>query len=615
MNALLNWIEDRTGLVGAARKCCTQQLAGGPGWRYALPSALTFTFVVQLITGVFLWMYYSAGAQSSWESVFWIQEQICGGWLLRGVHSFAGNVMLALGILWLLELVLGRLYKAPREFLFWVALAMFGALLGLLLTGDLLRWDQEGVTSTQVRTRFLLLLPNIGGELYKLAVGGNEFGNLTATRFLVLHAGVLTAALGALLCLNQWLIARHGLLCPCCKADAPAGPYWPRQAALNSIGWLAVMVVVGLLLLRSMEHGPHSGQRHGEYLGAPLGAPADPGSAYAAARPEWAFLALYQFAHMFPGEKALIPIFIVPSLLALFGILMPLVGRFLIGHLFNLAMTAALLAAAVWLSVVCIRNDRADADFQAAMAVGEADALRARLLVRAAGGAPVGGARILLAEDPKTAGPRLFQQHCASCHSLVDGAGQGIKAEKSSAPNLYRFASREWLAGLLDPKRIVSPEYFGDTTFRKGDMAGFVKDNFEEMEEDDKKNRQAALTAVSAEAGLPYQQAADAQAAAEIRKGRELMLKEYRCIDCHKYADAGKTKEKGGCPDLTGYGSRAWLVAIISNPAHQRFYGVKNDRMPVYAESATELAKNLLDAKSIQILADFLRQDWYEPKK
>lgn len=120
MNALLNWIEDRTGLVGACRKWCGQELAGGVGWRYTLPSALTFTFVVQLVTGVLLWLFYSAGSQSSWESVFWVQERILGGWLLRGVHSFAGNMMLALAILWLVELVLGRLYSAPREFLFWV---------------------------------------------------------------------------------------------------------------------------------------------------------------------------------------------------------------------------------------------------------------------------------------------------------------------------------------------------------------------------------------------------------------------------------------------------------------------------------------------------------------
>jgi ubiquinol-cytochrome c reductase cytochrome b subunit len=612
MNAILSWLDDRTGLVSACQKSCDRSMPGGSGVRYVLPSALAFTFVVEAITGVLLWMFYSAGAQSSWESVYWIQEKVLGGWLLRGIHFYAGNLMVVLALLWLLELVVGRFYRAPGEFVFWVALAIFGCLLGLLLTGDLLRWDQEGVTSTEVRTRFLLLLPVVGSNLFKLAVGGNAFGHLTATRFLALHAGVLGAILAALLAWNCRLLGRHGLVCSCCKAESSTGkPYWPNQSVLNTTGWLLVMVAVGLLIARTGWHGHHAGQPAGQYLGAPLGAPAAPGSAYSAARPEWAFWALYEFAHMFPGEWAVVPIFIVPSILALFAFLMPFIGRHWLGHVFNLLVVAGLLAVAVLLSRNLLRADRHDPGFQAALAEGEQEAARVKQLVRAGGGVPITGARTLLAEDPKTQGPKLFAQYCASCHSLTDEKGQGIQAEKPTAPNLYRYASREWIAGLLDPKRIVGPERFGNTAFKNAEMVGFVKDNFAEMEADDKKKLEKTVIALSAEAGLPYQQQADAPAAATIKEGRELMLKDYRCVDCHKFYDTGTTGK--GCPELTGYGSRAWIVGIISNPAHPHYYAKKNDRMPVYAEFPTEPAKNQLSPKSIEILADFLRHDWYEP--
>ena len=86
MNAILSWLDDRTGVVSAWQKCCDRGMPGGSGVRYVLPSALAFTFVVEAITGVLLWMFYSAGAQSSWESVYWIQEKVLGGWLLRGIH-------------------------------------------------------------------------------------------------------------------------------------------------------------------------------------------------------------------------------------------------------------------------------------------------------------------------------------------------------------------------------------------------------------------------------------------------------------------------------------------------------------------------------------------------
>jgi len=602
MNALLRWIDERTGLMACLNGCFRRPLPGGPGLRYVLPSALGFAFVVEAITGIVMWMYYSPGAQSAWESVYWIQERVTAGWLVRGLHSFTGNLMVVLAILWLLQLLVTRMYRAPREVLFWVALFTFFSLLGLLLTGDLLRWDEEGVTATEVRIRFSLMLPVIGGDAFKAAVGGPAFGSFTATRFMALHAGVLSAVLALLLGITCWLVWRMGL------SDRPTAPngrsYWPGQAAWDSAAWIALMVVSLALVFAPALRG-HTGAAPGEYLGAPLGAPATPGSAYEAARPEWAFLALYEFAHMFPGDRAIIPIFIVPSLLAGFALLMPFIGRSRIGHAFNVLATAGLLVAAVVLSMKTLARDRGDTGFQAAVAAGHQNAARVRELVRQAGGVPVTGARTLLADDPQSMGPKLFQQHCASCHSHADPNGKGIVAEKSSAPNLYKFASRQWLAGFLNPKQISGPEYFGNTAFKKGEMAGFVKDTFGDLDADGKTNLEATIAALSAEAKLPGQEAADKQDAEKIAKGREALKGEWGCTDCHKYGDKGRLGD--GKPDLTGYGSREWLVGIIGNPAHKRFYGTKNDRMPAYAESADQPEKNLLTKKQVEILADWLR--------
>jgi hypothetical protein len=181
-----------------------------------------------------------------------------------------------------------------------------------------------------------------------------------------------------------------------------------------------------------------------------------------------------------------------------------------------------------------------------------------------------------------------------------------MKPEKPSAPNLYHFADRAWITGLLDPKRIVSPEYFGGTALRKGEMVGYVKDTFADLGADEKKQLQAAVAALSAEAGLKSQRKLDAADAALIAAGRKAITTEYDCKNCHKFYEKGKL---GTGPELTGYGSREWLVGIISNPAHKRFYGPKNDRMPLYAESA-EPEKNILSAQSVEILADWLRGDW-----
>ena len=54
-------------------------------------SCLTFAFFTQVVTGTLLWMSYSPSAQSAWESVYFIQYQIWGGWFLRGSSSLYGS--------------------------------------------------------------------------------------------------------------------------------------------------------------------------------------------------------------------------------------------------------------------------------------------------------------------------------------------------------------------------------------------------------------------------------------------------------------------------------------------------------------------------------------------
>ena len=56
----------------------------------------------------------------------------------------------------------------------------------------------------------------------------------------------------------------------------------------------------------------------------------------------------------------------------------------------------------------------------------------------------------------------------------------GEPAARRSARRLAGFASREWLAGLLDPKQIDGPDYFGPTSHHDGDMVNFVKENIAE---------------------------------------------------------------------------------------------------------------------------------------
>ena len=93
---MLNWLDDRTGYKGLLRGALYEHIPGGARWRYVWGSTLVFVFAVQMITGVFLWMHYSPSSQTAWESVYYIQHEMTGGWLLRGIHHFAAQIMIVL---------------------------------------------------------------------------------------------------------------------------------------------------------------------------------------------------------------------------------------------------------------------------------------------------------------------------------------------------------------------------------------------------------------------------------------------------------------------------------------------------------------------------------------
>ena len=69
----------------------------------------------------------------------------------------------------------------------------------------------------------------------------------------------------------------------------------------------------------------------------------DPANGYNAARPEWFLVGVYEFSHLFPGELAIIPIFIVPGLLVCIVLAMPFLAKHVVGQVFNVLFTIAVL--------------------------------------------------------------------------------------------------------------------------------------------------------------------------------------------------------------------------------------------------------------------------------
>ena len=660
---LADFLDDRTGYRAVMHEALYERVPGGARWRYVWGSTLVFAFMTQVITGLVLWSSYSASAQTAWESVYYIQHEMTGGWLLRGIHHVMAQAMVVLLALHLMQVVIDGAYRAPREVNFWLGLVLMMLVLGMALTGYLLPWDQKGYWATRVATNLAGLVPLVGPSLQQVVVGGPDYGHHTLTRFFAIHAGFLPATLVLMLVVHLSLFRKHGL-CAKQPITRPDAMFWPDQVLKDAVAMLAVMaVVLGVILmpaLRAMLEGRPIVP--GE-LGAELGAPADPSQPYAAARPEWYFLFLFQFLKVFEGWGANGEFFgaiVVPGLVMGVMFLMPILGRWQLGHRFNVAFTFALLAgiglltamatnedyAALWADrgsfadveklLEETENDKAKiathfgndaakiAAFEArvkkldrirhsqsfldAVAQAKADAGRSIELAGRPERIPPAGMMELIRNDALSQGPKLFAQHCASCHVHVDPAAPEAQAvlAKASAANLHGFGTAAWMRGLLDPKQVAGPAYFGNTAHKEGDMVNFVQNDLTDAATWKPDDIEAVIAAMAAEAGL----AAAGTAPAVVEKGRGLVADGERCGSCHTFRDNGVAA--GSAPDITGWGSREWLVGIIADPTHERFYGDTNDRMPSFGK-AEEGAAPMLTRRQIEMIADWLRGDWYRP--
>ncbi|HVC99027.1 MAG TPA: cytochrome b N-terminal domain-containing protein [Pirellulales bacterium] len=610
------WFDDRTGWRGFVHEALYERVPGGARWRYVWGSTLVFAFVVQLVTGLFLWMGYSPSAQTAWESVYYMQHEVQGGWLLRGLHHFMAQAMVVLLALHLMQVVIDGAYRAPREFNFWTGLVLMQVVLGLSLTGYLLPWDQKGYWATKVATSLAGIVPIAGPTVQRVVVGGTTYGHQTLTRFFALHAGVLPALLIGFLVLHVYLFRRAGLHAkqPLKRADTM---FWPDQVLKDAVACLAVLAVVLGLTFKPAVTGNHAGQAPGAYLGADLGAPADPANPYSAARPEWYFLFLFQFLKFFHGEtQEIIGAIVVPGLVMGVFALMPFIGRSKVGHWFNCLFLFVLLAGAATLTGLAIYEDRDKKDYLEAVAEAKTQAERVVVLAQGPLGIPPSGAASLLRNDAKIEGRRLFARWCASCHEHADSPKHPAPPDAENptptgAPNLTAFATREWLSGLLDPAhtRIDSAEYFGETAHKEGEMSDFVHNTWADTEAPDVER---VVVALSAEAKLPRQRELDEADDDRIKTGRALIAGESGCTECHRFHDE-KADDDRTAPTLTGYGSRAWLLGMISNPSDGRYYGDNNDRMPTFAGHPENPELNHLSQQQLGLLVDWLRGDWYEP--
>lgn len=629
MQALLNWLDSRTGYKNLMHEALNEPIPGGARWRYITGSMLTFCFVVQAITGLFLWCGYAPSTQTAWESVYYIQNEMFYGWLLRGIHHFAAQAMMVVLGLHFLQVVWDGAYRAPREVNFWLGLVLMQIVIGLSLTGYLLPWDQKGYYATKVATNIAGATPLIGQQVQAIAQGGSAYGHHTLTRFFALHAGLLPALLVGFLALHIYVFRRHGITVHKSAEGKPVGTFWPTQVLYDAVGCLVVLAAVLILTWTR---------------GAELSAPADPGEDFPA-RPEWYFLFLFRFLEFEAISKLGVAFgaIIVPGIVMTLIFLMPFIGKSKFGHQLNRWSLVVLLVGVAALTALTIYEDNHNESHQAKLKFAERDAHRVVELARREG-IPQNGARELLVRDPYSQGPRLFARHCSSCHrfdghdgtgqyilkAVLDAAGKPVKGahgnlseeELATAADLKDFGSREWARRVLtDYNQTFAPlKNAGEKgqRFLDGEMAGWCRENKAVLSDPTNADSVTALVEfLAAQSGRVDQEAFDGKLVAagkDIFKGGALKsgTLSSSCVDCHAMKAIGETESLGdgagpGYPTLTGYAGREWLKQFLRTPGHADFYG---DNNVMLAFDTLRLSDEELD-----LLVKWMTGDYYHTVK
>jgi quinol-cytochrome oxidoreductase complex cytochrome b subunit len=172
---------------------------------------ITFSlFVVLVVTGVLLMLYYQPAIPNAYQNMKDLQYVVSDGMFLRNMHRWAAHLMVIAVFLHMLRVFYKGAFRQPREFN-WV-IGVFLLLLTLLLsyTGYLLPYDQLSYWAVTVGANIVKYVPVVGQKIRFLLLGGNDIGEYTLVRFYVLHCVILPLVMSLLIGLHFWRIRKDG---------------------------------------------------------------------------------------------------------------------------------------------------------------------------------------------------------------------------------------------------------------------------------------------------------------------------------------------------------------------------------------------------------------------
>ena len=292
LKRIYHWVDERVELEGLVNYMGKKYV---PVHRhsvwYYFGGVSLFLFIIQVVTGILLLLYYKSGEELAFESINFIMSKVQFGWLVRSIHSWTANLFILSAMIHMFSVYFEKAYRKPREITWVTGMLMFFLLLGFGFSGYLLPWNELAFFATKVGTDIAGVIPIVGKPLMTFLRGGEEVTGATLSRFFGFHVAVLPGLFTVFLGIHLLLVQRQGMSEPLHikeGSERKSMPFFPNFILRDLTLWLLVLNCLAILAV---------------FFPWELGKKADPfASAPAGIKPEWYFLYMFQTLKYIPGK-------------------------------------------------------------------------------------------------------------------------------------------------------------------------------------------------------------------------------------------------------------------------------------------------------------------------
>nr|AIA77389.1 cytochrome b [Kleidocerys resedae resedae] len=257
-------------------------------WNFG--SMLGMCLMIQMLTGVFLAMHYTANIEMAFQSVIHICRDVNNGWIIRNTHANGASLFF---ICLYLHVGRGIYYGSYKLIMTW----MIGVILMLLTMGTaflgyVLPWGQMSLWGATVITNLLSAVPYLGDMMVKWLWGGFSVDNATLTRFFTLHF-LMPFIIAAMVMIHLLFLHQTGSNNPMgMKSNYDKIPFHPYFSIKDMMSMMITMLMFSMLILNE----PRA-------LGDPENfIPANPLVTPVHIQPEWYFLFAYAILRSIPNK-------------------------------------------------------------------------------------------------------------------------------------------------------------------------------------------------------------------------------------------------------------------------------------------------------------------------